>query len=120
MLKNYGFTLLEVLIALVLFVLGVVVIAGLFSTGLANSVDAEKITIAMDLAQRRMEEIRNLDFDTGIIDEAKASIDGFSGFQRQVTVTEPETDLKEVTVTVYWTFKAEEISTSLETYISRN
>jgi len=115
-----GFTLLEVLIALILFVLGVVVIVGLFSTGLVNSLDAEKITIAMDLAQRRIEEIRNLDFDTEIGNEAKANVDGFPGFQRQVAVTEPETDLKKVTVTVYWMFKAEEISISLETYISKN
>jgi len=115
-----GFTLLEILIALVLFAAGVVAIVGLFSTGIIGSVDAENTTVAMNLAQARMEEIRNLDFDTGIINEAKADVTDFPGFQREVTVTEPETELKLVTVTVYWTLKGGEVDVPLTTYISKN
>ena len=105
-----GFTLLEILITLIIFVLGVVAITGLFSTGLVSSADAENTAIAMNLAQRRMEEIKNLDFDTGIVNEAKAVVSGFPLFQREVAVTEPETDLKQVAVTAYWTFKNRLIS----------
>lgn len=115
-----GFTLLEVLIAIVIFTVGIVTIVGLFSTGLVGSTDAENTTIAMNLAQRRMEEIRNLDFDTGIVNENKAEVSGFSGFQRKVAVTEPQTDLKQVTVTVYWTSKGGEPNVSLVTYVSKN
>ena len=117
---NCGFTLLEILITIVILTVGIVIIVGLFGTGLVSSFDAENTTIAMNLAQRRMEEVRNLNFTTGIVDEAKAEIDGFPGFQREVEVTEPETDLKEVRVTVYWTCKGEEVSVPLVTYISKN
>lgn len=119
-----GFTLLEILIALIIITSGVVVIVGLFNTGLISSLDAEKTTIAMNLAQRRMEEIGNLDF-ANITDEAKAGVSGFAGFQREVEVSDPAgapttDDLKEITVTVYWTYKGDEVNVSLMTYISRN
>jgi len=115
-----GFTLLEVLIATVLFTVGVVLLAGLFSTGLLSSADTENTEIAINLAQQRMEEIRNLDFGTGIVYESKATVSGFPGFQRAVTVTEPETNLKQVAVIVYWTSQSGEADISLVTYVSKN
>jgi len=117
---KYGFTLLEILIALVLFTSGVVIITGLFSTGILGSVDAENTTIAMNLAQAKMEEIRNLDFDTEIIDEDRVAVTGFPTFEREVTVSEPETDLKLVRITVYWTLKGGVVDVPLTTYISKN
>lgn len=115
-----AFTLLEVLITVIIFTVGVVVILRQFSRGMVGSLDAENTTIAMHLAQQRMEEVRNLDFDTGIVNEAKAVVSGFSAFQREVVVIEPETDLKRTTVNTYWTSQADEVSVSLTTYISRN
>lgn len=115
-----GVTLLEVLAALVIFTVGVVAVVGLFARGLAAGVDAENTTIAATLARQRLEELRNLDFDTGIVSEAKAGVAGFAGFQRQVTVTTPQTDLKQVTVTTYWTAKGGEVTVPLPTYLSRN
>ena len=114
-----GFTLLEVLIAVVLFTTGVVAVTGLFGAGLVNSSDAENTAVAMNLAQKRIEEIRNISYES-IVNEAKADVSGFSGFQREVAVTEPLTDLKKVTVSVYWTFKSNEVSVPLVTYISKN
>ncbi len=98
-------------------------VTGLFSTGLISSVDPEMTGIAMALAEKRIEEIRNLNFDTGIIPEAKAvvtDVPGITGFQRSVDVTTPNTDLKQVTVSVYWSYKGSETTTSLITYISKN
>lgn len=115
-----GVTLLEVLAALVIFTVGVVAVVGLFAEGLAAGVDAENTTIAATLARQRLEELRNLDFDTGIVSEAKAGVEGFTGFQRQVTVIAPQTDLKQVTVTTYWTAKGGEVTVPLTTYLSRN
>lgn len=122
--KENGFTLLEVLIATVIIGVGVAVLIGLFGNVLAASGDAENTLIAMNLCQQRMEEIRNLAF-AGIADESKADVSGFSGFQREVEVDPPDvdpdmSDLKQVTVTVYWTFNGDEISVPLETYISKN
>jgi len=117
--KKRGFTLLEMLIAVTIFVVGVAIIVWFFAFGLFSSIDAENTTIAMNLAQKKMEEIKNLAY-ADIVDEAKADVSGFSGFQDEITVTEPETDLKQVVVTAYWTLKGDEISVPLETYISRN
>lgn len=115
-----GVTLLEVLAALVIFTVGVVAVVGLFAQGLTAGVDAENTTIAATLARQRLEELRNLDFDTGIVSETKAGVAGFAGFQRQVTVTTPQTDLKQVTATTYWTAKGGEVTVPLTTYLSRN
>lgn len=122
--KKNGFMLFEVLIVAVIIAVGVAVLIGLFGNVLIASSDAENTLIAMNLAQQRMEEIRNLAF-TGITDESKADVSGFSGFQREVALAAPAvdpdmSDLKQVTVTVYWTFKGDEISVPIETYISRN
>ncbi len=119
-----GFTLLEILLALVLFTIGVISVLWLFSSVLVGSSDAENTTIAINLAQRRMEEIRNLAF-SDIVAEAKTTVTGFPNFQREVEIDDPAgtpsiADLKEVTVTVYWTSKGGEVSESLVTYISRD
>ena len=117
--KQKGFTLLELLISMLLFTGGVVLTLTLFASALVGSVDAENTTIAMNLAQRKMEEIRNLPF-ISIANEARAAVTGFTGFQREVAVTTPETDLKEVTVSTYWTYKGGEIEVPLVTYIAKN
>lgn len=117
--RNSGFTLLEILIALVLFTVGVVALVWAFTVGLAGNIDAEKKAVAMVLAEKRMEELRNLAYGS-IDDEARTDVSGFSGFEREVAVTEPETDLKEATVAVYCTYKGAEASTSLVSYISKN
>ena len=115
-----AFTLLETLLTIVIFTIGVTAVVEAMSINLISSLDAENTSIAMTLAQRRLEEIKNLDYDTEIVNEAKADVSGFTGFQREVTVTEPETDLKQVTVKTYWKFKSGEITTTLVTYISKN
>lgn len=119
MMQN-GFTLLEVIVTILIFTAGFMAIVQALSTSLIAGVDAENTAIAMTLAQQRMEEIKNLDFDTGIVNESKADVSGFTGFQRQVTVAEPQTDLKQVTVETYWIAKGGEVTTSLTTYVSRN
>ena len=114
-----GFSLLEILIALVLFTVGFVAILGIFSRAILSSSDAEKTVVATNLAQKKMEEMRNLAY-ADIASEAKAAVSGFTSFQREVTITEPQTDLKQVVVTAYWTFKGDEISVPVQTYISNN
>jgi prepilin-type N-terminal cleavage/methylation domain-containing protein len=117
--KKAGFTLLEILLTLVLFGMGVVGIAGLFGSVLDSSLDAEYTETAMNLAQARMEQIRNFAYGS-IPSDSKAQVAGFPLFQRQVSVTESPIDLKQVTVTVYWQFKNREVSEQLVTYVSKN
>lgn len=117
--KNNGFTLLEVLIVIILFTAGVVAVSTLFVNGMAGAHDAENTTISINLARERMEEIRNLGY-ANIANEAKANVTGFSGFQREVTVTEPETNLKLVTVKAYWKYAGGEIEFPVVSYVTAN
>ncbi|MDP3804344.1 MAG: prepilin-type N-terminal cleavage/methylation domain-containing protein [Candidatus Omnitrophota bacterium] len=112
-----GFTLLEVLIAVLIMGSGLVFLLQALSSGLFTGGINENELVGINLAQEKMELIRNSSY-AGVVSEAKAAIPGFSAFSRQVAFTTPITDLKQVTVTVYWFNKATEISTSLVTYVS--
>lgn len=115
-----GFTLLEALIAVAICAVGLFAVIAVLSLAIGGAVDSENSLTALLLAQKRLEEIRNLDYATGIVNEPRAAVSGFTGFERQVAVSEPLTDLKQVTVTVYWRSKGVDVPLSLVTYISKN
>lgn len=112
-----GFTLFEVLLALLLVTLAFLALSGAFSMALSSSGDSESLSISTYLAQEKLEEIRNKSY-ASISNETKATVPGFSAFQREVVVTTPITNLKQVAVNVYWFHKSNELSTSLVTYAS--
>ena len=112
-----GFTLLEVLLSLLIFTAGFVTLSLAISQGLFVSGDSEAQLVATNLAQEKMEIIKNTSY-SGIASEAKAAVSGFSPYQREVTVSTPVTNLKQVTVNVYWFNKADELNVSLVTYVS--
>lgn len=114
--KN-GFTLLEVLLAVVLMVTGSAFLLQAIGTGLSSGGVNESELIAFNLAAERMESLENTVY-ASIASEAKAVVTGFPYFQRQVDVTTPVTNLKQITITTYWTVKGAEISTTLVTYLS--
>lgn len=112
-----GFTLLEVLMAVLLVTIGIVTLSGAFSVGLFASGNSESLLLATHLAQEKMEEIRNKSY-ASITNESRAAVSGFSSFEREVVVSTPLTDLKQVSVNVYWDNKDDELDTSLVTYVS--
>ena len=115
-----GFTLLEMILALVLFATGTVAAMDLFQRAQAGQTDGENVLIATHLAQRRLEELRNTTYGS-LANEAKASVSspsGFSRFSREVAVTTPYTNLKQVVVTVYWNAPGGETNVSVRTYRS--
>ncbi len=112
-----GFTLLELLLTLLLITSSFVALSAAVSSGLFASADNESILVATRLTQEKMEELKNKSY-ASVAAEAKAAVTGFSAFQRDVTVSVPQSDLKQVTVTVYWTMKGDELSTNLVTYVS--
>lgn len=117
---NAGFTLLEVLIAVFICAVGLFAVIGVFVIGTGGAVDSERSLTALLLAQQRIEQIRNLDYTTGIINESRSPVTGSTGFEREVTVAESPADLKRVDVTVYWRSKGADIPVTLTTYISKN
>ena len=115
-----GFSLLEVLLAVMLFAIGTVSIMEVMQRSQAGSMEGESVLIATHLAQRRLEELRNTAY-ASLANEAKAAVaspSGFRRFSRQVTVTTPYANLKQIVVTVYWTTAGGETSVSLQAYRS--
>ena len=112
-----GFTLLEVLLTILLVTGGFVVLLQALNTGLFVTSDNESELTALNLAQEKAEDIRNKTF-ANVVNEAKAAVSGFTNFQRDVVVTTPQSNLKQVTITVYWNSKSTEINYSVVTNVS--
>ena len=101
--NNKGLSLLEVLIAITIFVVGVLVIVEIISMSMLTGLDAQKAKIALSLAQEQMEQVKEADtyddIDTFVL--AKSALPApFTDYSRSVTVAAG--DPKSVTVTVYW------------------
>ena len=112
-----AFTLFELILTIILIAWAFALLLQATGMGLFSAGTEEGDLIAVNLAQEKMEELRNKGY-ANIADEAKAAVSGFPIFQREVAVTTPQSDLKEVSVNVYWFVKSDEIKTSLVTYVS--
>jgi type IV pilus assembly protein PilV len=121
---NSGFTLMEVLVAMVILTVGLLGMAALI-TGIINSNKlSNRISTATVLAQDKMEDVRRLGFsgtptsDTTAT-EAYNSITNYSLYKR-VTFTDvanPAAGMKKITVTVYWDSDAH--SVALQTILAK-
>jgi len=124
-----GFTIIEVIIALGILTIGVVVTLSVFPKGLKLERESKEISVATDLAQERLEELVTENYDDipiGTID-AKAKVDTnpqsqFYIYQRSadaqfvdsnLNVSATDTELKKITVTVYFTEVNQEKSIQL-------
>ncbi len=112
-----GFTLLEILLTLLLLGVGMVSLVSAITLILTSGGINESELIATNLAQEKIETLKNTSY-SGIANEAKAAVSGFSSFEREVAVTTPVTSLQQITVTVYWNHKTTELSKNLVTYRS--
>ena len=111
--RSDGFTLLEIILAMVVLVLGVVPVVQAFSQAIIADQSVEGQTIALNLAQEQMEAVKNASSWANIdtYASAKSSLSGdFADYSREVLVSG---NPKQVTVNVYWTFKGVERSVSL-------
>jgi len=107
------------MLTLLLLVSGVTALTFMVSRGIFATTDAEAMEQGVALAQEKLEGIRGAAFAL-IASEAKAAIAGWTGFSRQVTVSQPtgtNSNFKQVVVTVYWDTVDGELSTALTTYV---
>jgi prepilin-type N-terminal cleavage/methylation domain-containing protein len=111
-----GFTLLEVLIALVTFTVVMIALIQAFTIGVSGAGDVENMRTASSIAQARMEAIRNSAF-ASVVSAAAAADANFPNFTVSVAVT--GTDPKTVTVTVTWMYRGSPVSISLTTLRAR-
>ena len=103
--NNNGFTLIEVLVAMVILTVGLLGTAALI-IGIINSNKlSNRISTATVLAQDKMEDIKRLGYDSAADDtEDYNSISNYPLYKRitQVTAGNPAAGMKKIVVTVYW------------------
>ena len=122
--RSGGFTLLEIILALSVVAIGTLAALDLMRHAHGGLADGENVLVATHLAQRRLEELRNVTY-ASLASEGKASVTsptGFTRFSREVTVTTLTTtspynssNLKQVEVKVYWNAPGGETHISLQT-----
>ncbi len=105
--RSEGFTLLEVMIALVIMAVGLLGLAALQLVAVKSNAFSSEMTYATMLAQQHAESLKNLPYTDGNLTAGSHTAMGSSkGVQYTVTwsVTDnvPVTDMKSVHVTVQW------------------
>ena len=102
--KDNGFTLLEVLVAIVILSIGLLGMASL-TVGIINGNKfSNNMTTATTLAQDKMEDIRRTAFAT-VADEPRAALPSpYAAYKREVTaiIDSPAPGMKTVSVKVFW------------------
>jgi type IV pilus assembly protein PilV len=103
--QDTGFTLLEVLITLVILAIGMLGLAGMQVLSIRSNSFGQEMTVASTLAQNKLEELREEDFDT-IADSNDTCTNYANGvtFARTWTVADdtPANGMKTVEVVVSW------------------
>jgi len=121
-----GFSLVEILVALVLLGLGILTLANLFPLGSRTQTRDRMRTSATDLAQQKMEQLRikgwtDPDLDLGTHGPDSLNLEDEGRFQRS-WIVEAQTgdfaDMKKVTARVTWTYQRPD-TVDLVTYFRR-
>jgi len=104
MIINKGFTLIEILIAISVVIIGIAAVASLFPIGLKIERSITASTIANQLAQEKIEEIISKSYDEVLCnsaslpcEEIEESVNDYPYFQRtlQILYADPQNDLNE-------------------------
>ena len=111
-----GFTLLEVLITIIIFSAGVIAICWAFSTGMSASTDVEDVDLALNIAQAKLEQLRNTAF-ASLVDSGPTADANFSNYNVTVNVAEGQNPMQ-VDVTVAWNVKGGSTNIVLTTLVA--
>lgn len=113
-----GFTLLEVLIAIVILSVALLGMATLTASIIGYNQFADQTTTATTLAQDKMEELKNTSYSS--IDDS-SSPDTESIYTRSWIVNNdtPNDDMKTITVTVNWDWKGQTHNVVLKTIVAK-
>ena len=124
-LTKSGFTIVEVLIAMVVLLVGVLGVIQLFPAGLNASKESKNETITSDLVQAKLEELKAMNYDD-VSSEGRARVstdqaNPYYKFERQTVVSYVDTNLapsvqdtglKKIVITGFWPESGQEQSVS--------
>jgi type IV pilus assembly protein PilV len=100
-----GFTLIEILVALVLLAIGLLAIAGMQLTSVKGNFFSNNLTQASIMGQDRLEALRQLDInhaDLNLGVHNEGAIGGTIFFREYTVSLVPGTTMRNITVTVRW------------------
>ena len=117
-----GFTLIEVMIALVIMSIGLTALAAVQISAIRGNDFSKRMTTAISIAEAKMEQIKSSSY-VDILSESSIQITQSNmHFTRQVTVTNniaPLTNTKTVNVTVSWSEGSKSHSVPITTIVSQ-
>jgi type IV pilus assembly protein PilV len=116
-----GFTLIEVMIALVVMSIGLTALAAVQISAIQGNAFSKRMTTAVSIADEKMEQIKS-NLYTKIVSESSSQITQSNlNFTRQVTVTNnsPLTNTKTINVTVSWSEGSKSHSVPITTIVSQ-
>ena len=118
--RKNGFSLIEAMIALVLFAVGMLAVGAMQIDSIKGNSFSQGLTQATVLSQQKLEELKNMPFDDSNLSSGHHDEGVLSGseFSRSYDVESTSATLKFVTVTVAWTEKVGH-SVSLSTMKAR-
>jgi type IV pilus assembly protein PilV len=116
-----GFTLIEIMIALVVMSIGLTALAAVQISAIQGNAFSKRMTTAVSIADEKMEQIKS-NLYTEIVSESSSQITQSNlNFTRQVTVTNnsPLTNTKTINVTVSWSEGSKSHSVPITTIVSQ-
>jgi type IV pilus assembly protein PilV len=116
-----GFTLIEVMIALVVMSIGLTALAAVQISAIRGNAFSKRMTTAVSIAEARMEQIKNGSYASIIPESAIQVTQSNMNFTRQVAVTNnsPLANTKTINVTVSWSERSKSPSVPITTIVSQ-
>lgn len=106
----------EILITIVLITAGIFAVTRGFSVGLLAAGDAENTRLALDIAEAKMEEVKNTPF-ANLSDTGPSPDPSFPNFNVKTDISEGQNPMP-VAVTISWQAKSGQTSIDLTTLVA--